>query len=109
VGSERAGRERVAGVEVAALEAAPEPGDALLRAAVRERLGRHRALGLALDAVVADRGRRAEALLHVALLEQLARAVRVVRPHAGQAVRLQLEAHRELVALRLRHAPAMLL
>src|SRR5262245_30572344 len=71
--------ERVAALELAALEAAPEPLHALLRAAVRERLGHHGPLRLPLDAVVADRSRRCEPLLHVALLEHLTRAVGVMR------------------------------
>ena len=50
--------ERVAGGDVAGLEAAPEPLDALRRRAVRELLGVHAAPGHPLDPVVADGRRR---------------------------------------------------
>ena len=51
-----------------------------------------------LDAIVADGRRSGQPLLEVALLEQAA-LVRRVRPHAGQAVGLELEPNRECVAL----------
>ena len=49
-------------------------------------------LGLLLDAVVADRRRRGQALLEVAALEDAA-VVGRAGPDAGEAVGLQLEAH----------------
>ncbi len=52
--------------------------------------------GLLLKRVVPYRGRGAEGLLDVALLE-VASSEHLVRPNAGEAVRLQLEPHRELV------------
>ena len=58
--------------------------------AVRERLGADPPRRCALNAVVADRGGCLQPLLEVALLEQAA-LVRRVPPHAGEAVRLQLE------------------
>ena len=51
-----------------------------------------------LDAVVADRRGGGQPLLEVALLEQPA-LERRVRPHAGEAVGLQLDPHRQRVAL----------
>ena len=62
----------VAHLRVAALESAVQPPHALLRRAVRERFRVHTAAGHLLDPVVADRGRRAQALLDVAGLEHVA-------------------------------------
>ena len=98
-GSEIRGREGVAGVEIAGLQAAPEPAHPLGGRAVGERVGHDPALALALDSVVADGRGGIEPLLDVALLEDLAGPVCVVCPDAGQAVRLELHAHRQLVGL----------
>src|SRR5688572_20491406 len=72
---------------------------------MRERLRHHPPLRLALQPVVADRHRGVQAFLHVARFEQIERA-RVVAPHAGVAVGLQLHAHRHAVVLGLRAAAA---
>src|SRR5688500_9188094 len=83
--------ERVARRRVAGLVAAAEPADALLARPVGERVGLDAALPLLLEPIVADRGRRAQALLHVARLEEVPlRGLR--RPDAGVAVGLELEA-----------------
>jgi hypothetical protein len=47
----------------------------------------------ALQRVVTDLRRGVERLLDVALLEHLARTLRVVRPHTGKAIGLQLQPH----------------
>ena len=62
---------------------------------MRPALRRHAALGCLLDAVVADRRRRVEGVDDVGLgeLGQEPGLHRVARPHPGEAVRLQLEAH----------------
>src|SRR5215213_2502182 len=91
-------RERVAGGRVARVEALAEPARPLRGGAVREGLGADAARRLGLDAVVADRARGGQALLEVALLEQPALVGRV-RPHAGEAVGLELLADGERVAL----------
>src|SRR5689334_18761553 len=96
-GSGAAGGEGVAGGDVAALEAGREPVDTLLRGPVGERVGYDCALGLALQAIVADRRRRPERLLDVALLEPLVTRLRVVRPDPGEAVGLELLADGEPV------------
>src|SRR5438128_9852058 len=83
--------EGVAPAQIAGLNAPREPVHALLRRAVGEGLRRHAALGLPLQPVVADRRRGAERLLHVARLEDVARAVGVIRPHPGQTVGLELQ------------------
>src|SRR5690606_3364790 len=93
--SSQGARERIALAQVAALEAAAEPAHALLGAAVGEALRRDAALGLFLQAIVADRRGRRQRRFEVALLEDLAAAVRMMRPDAGEAVGLQLHAHRE--------------
>src|SRR4051812_17174687 len=90
-------RERVARVEPSGLEPGAEPAHALGRGAVRERLGVDLAAGLVLQAVVADRGRRGDRALDVTGLEQ-ALPPGVVAPHAGEAVGLELGAHRDVVA-----------
>src|SRR5258705_9805284 len=103
--SQLCGRERVAGSDRAGPEPGHEPALALLRAAVREAVGHHVALRLALQRVIADRRRRAHGGLDVAGLEEwrLALALQVVvlepRPHAGETVGLQLDPHLDLVGL----------
>lgn len=57
----------------------------------------------ALQPVVADRACGVQAFLDIAGLEDLPRAVRMVRPDAGETIGLQLQPHREGVALRLAH------
>src|SRR5690349_10887566 len=92
--------ERVALVDVAGLEATLEPGHALRAAAVRERLGNDRALRLALQGVVADLRRRIQRRLDVARFETPPLfLLRALRPDAGQAIGLQLDAHAQRVAL----------
>ena len=54
-----------------------------------ERVGNRSPTCLPLDPVVADRGRRVEALFHVAGFEDLAGAVGVMGPDASEAVGLQ--------------------
>src|SRR5215468_131628 len=89
---------RVARVEPAGLEPGAEPAHPLRRGAMREGLGVDLASRLLLQPVVADRGRRGERLLDIAGLQQVL-APGVVAPHAGEAVGLQLGAHRDVVAL----------
>ena len=62
-GSQVVGVEGVTLFDVAGFEPFGEPADALFRGSVRERVGNHVALGLHLEAVVAETlaGRRAEA------------------------------------------------
>ncbi len=55
-----------------------------------------RDVGLLLERVVADRRRGTEGLLDVTLLE-IAASEHLVRPDAGEAVSLQLQAHGQLV------------
>ncbi len=102
---ERGGRDRIAALRVAGVEAAPDPAHALLGAPGRERLRHHAPLALLLQAVVADRRRGGQRLLDVAGLELVHRAG-VVSPHAGIAIGLQFHAHRQAVLLRRRSAPA---
>src|ERR1051325_81413 len=83
---------RVALIDVARHEAALEPSHALRGRAVRERIRRHAALRALLQPVVADGGRGADPLLEIARLEDVPRAIGVVRPDAGEAVGLELAA-----------------
>src|SRR4051794_41481543 len=68
---------------VARVEPGLEPRLAVRRAAVRERVLVHPALGLLLDRVVAHRGRRPEGLVDVATVEAVL-GERGVRPRAGE-------------------------
>src|SRR5690606_3285106 len=91
--------EGVALIEVTGVDARPEPLLALRRRAVGERVGRDLPAGAPHQTIVADgRGRR-EPLLDVARLEHLLLAVRVMRPDAGVAIRLQLHEDLEPVDL----------
>src|SRR5437868_3211953 len=83
--------EGVAPAQVAGLDPPREPLHALLARAVGEGLRRHAALRLPLQPVVADGRRGIERLLHVARLEDVARALGVVRPDAREAIGLQLQ------------------
>src|SRR5690606_10006102 len=95
-GCRRSRAERVAVLDVTALEPAFEPLPALRRRAVRERLGLDPTAAHLLDPIVPDRRGGAQALLDVAGLEQAALAGRVT-PDPRETVRLQLHPHRERV------------
>src|SRR4029453_4407545 len=83
--------ERVALARVAGVEAALEPGHALLGRAVRELLRHDAAVAELLQAIVADGGRRAQRFLEIARIQLHGAARRaawlrgVVAPHAGIA------------------------
>src|SRR5205814_5959243 len=82
----------VAGRQITALVASGEPLLALLGRPMRERIGRHAALRLLLNPIVANCRRRIERLRNVGgtgLLE-IARLHGMVGPHAGETVRLEL-------------------
>ena len=65
-----------------------------------EGLRYHTTLALLLQPIVADRRSRGQCLFGVAWLELLHR-VRVMAPHAREAIGLQLEAHGERIELSL--------
>src|SRR5512139_3221959 len=98
--------ERVALGEAAAGVAALEPALALRTAAVGEAVGHDLALAAPLQRVVADLRGGVHRLFQVALLEPVLAALRVVRPHAGETVGLQLDANGDGVHLRLADTPA---
>src|SRR5262249_18464692 len=75
--------EGVALVEVAAVEAAAEPGHALLGRAVGECLRIDSPLRLLLDAIVPNRRRRIQRLLDLVRVVELIAGCGVVGPHAG--------------------------
>src|SRR6516164_3763313 len=89
----------VALVDVPRLEPRHEPAGALLRGAVGEGVGHHVALGLPLQPVVADGRGSLHRCLHVARFDEVPRFLRVMRPHAGKAIGLQLDPHLDLVGL----------
>jgi hypothetical protein len=64
-----------------------------------EGIRHHFAAGLPLQGVVADGGGGVQGRFHVAVFNDVARAVGVVGPDAGEAVGLQLQPHRQGVAL----------
>src|SRR6185436_12748581 len=86
-------------LRISGIEAAPEGAHPLLGSSVGEGVGHHPALHLLLQPIVADGVRRGERLLEVARAELPHRA-RVVSPHAGIAIGLQLVAHRSLGGFR---------
>src|SRR5688572_24864414 len=86
--------ESVARGGVARTQARREPALPIGRGAVRERVGRHRTPGAALQSVVANGSRRGQAFFDVAGLEHAHGLIRVIGPDAGEAVGLQL--HRDL-------------
>src|SRR5262249_29602458 len=96
-------REGVARVEGAGAEAATEPFGTLRRRAVGKAIGRDAAGRHALQPIVADRGGRLQSFIDVAGLELHLTTIgaaglrRSVSPDAGQAVGLQLEAHRQRI------------
>src|SRR5271169_1923043 len=92
-------RERVAGLDVAALQARGQPLLALRRRAVGEAVGHGVAARGGLQAVVADRRRGRHRLLDVAGLENLPFLISVGRPDAGEAIGHQFDAYRECVRL----------
>src|ERR1043166_3261285 len=100
-GLKRGGRERIAVLRPAGIQAALEPAHALRGRAVREGLRHHAPLRLFLQTVVADRRRGVERLGDIARIELVHRAG-VVSPYAGIAVGLELHAHRGAVLLGLR-------
>src|SRR5437667_6656191 len=89
--------ESVALAQIARIESHLEPAHSLLGGAVREGLRDGVALRPLLDLVVADGGGGAQPFLEIARLEQVA-LLREESPYAGVAVRLQLQAHRQVVA-----------
>src|SRR5690242_2203425 len=103
------GRKRVAAVDRAVLKAGVEPAHALLGRAVGEAVGHHHAARLALQAIVADRRGGLERGVDVAGFEERLLLLLAVRPYAGEAVGLQLDAHLHAVRLGLRHGVLLLL
>src|SRR5580700_8146995 len=99
----RSVRERVAVVDVAALEAGGQPFLALRGRSVGEAVGHGVAAGGGLQPVIADRLRRRQRPLDIARLEDFPFVVRVVGPHAGQAIGLQFDPDGQRVGLGLAH------
>src|SRR5581483_3129361 len=77
-------------------EPALEPAEPLGRRSMGEGLRAHRAGRCFLEPVVSHSGRRIQALFSITLLEQ-ALLRRVVPPHAGEAISLQLQPDRRAV------------
>src|ERR1700731_2929810 len=96
---QRTRRDRIAGRDLAAVEAVGEPALALLRRAVGEGVGHDVALHLLLQPVVADRGRGLQGLVDVAGIEEMMLLLGAVRPYAGETIGLQLDTHLKLVRL----------
>src|SRR3984957_3636549 len=96
---QRTRRQRIAARNLAAVEASQEPALALFRRAVGEGVGHDVALHLFLQPVVADRGGGLQRLVDVARLKEVVLLLGAVRPHAGEAVGLQLDSHLKLVGL----------
>jgi len=91
--------ERIAGLRISRLQAAAKPLGAHLRRTVGPGFRRHIPLCFPLQGVIADRCGRRKTFIHVSGLEQPAIPIRRMAPHAGEAVSLQFEAHRQCVDL----------
>src|SRR5579863_1284826 len=96
---QRTRRERITGRNVAALEPVHEPALALFGCAVRERVRHRVALGLFLQAVVADGRSGLQRFVDVAGIEEIMFLLRTVRPDSRQTVGLQFDAHLDRVGL----------
>src|ERR1700689_1169218 len=98
-GLPRSIRERVARLDVAALQARGQPLLAHCRGAVGEAVGHGVAARGGLQPVVADRRRGRHRLLDVAGLEDLPLLIGMVGPNAGEAVGLELDPDRQRIGL----------
>ena len=88
-------------LEIARLQPASEPADALLARAVRERIGDDIPARLLLQLIVADRCGSLHRCLDIAPLQDLPRAIGMMGPHPRQKIGLQLQPHREFIRFRL--------
>src|SRR5712691_8837467 len=96
----RRGRERVAGLFRSLLHAVVEPALTLLGGAMREAVGHHPALRTPLQRVVANRRGGAQRGLDITGLQQMPTLIGLVRPDAGEAIGLQLDADLDAICLR---------
>ena len=64
-----------------------------------ERVRHNIALHLFLQTIVADCGRRLQRLIDIAGIEEIVFLLSTIGPHASEAIRLQFDAHLELVRL----------
>jgi hypothetical protein len=79
-------RKCIALLQVAAFDAAAKPPHPLLGAAVRETLGHDVALRPLLHSIVADLGSGVQPFFDVSLLQDVALAMRMIRPDPGEAI-----------------------
>src|SRR5690606_2337933 len=97
------GIKRITLLEVARLEALPEPSHALFRRTVGKRVRGNIALRLHLQPVIANRACRADRFFKIARSQHILGLLCMVRPHAGKEIGLQLQAYRQFVILFLAH------
>src|SRR6516164_3040525 len=95
---------RVATCNLPRFQSGNEPAGALLRSTVREGIGHHLSLDLPLQPIIANGRRRLHCRFYVAGFDELPLFLGVVRPHAGKAVRLQLDPYLQLISVDLVHA-----
>src|SRR6202048_1444459 len=93
------GLERLSTRHCTVFETAAEPHLPLCAGAVGEALRADRAASHLLDAIVTHRSRRLQTGVDIRFMDDVA-LLRAVRPHTGEAVRLQLQVGGEVVALR---------
>src|SRR5262245_1274827 len=93
-------RKCVAALRRSLLHAGVEPALALLGCAMCEAIRHHPALRAPLQRVVTDRGGGAQRGLDVAGLQQMPALVGLVRPHACEAIGLQLDPDLDAVCFR---------
>src|SRR5689334_6673753 len=92
--------EGVALANVTALQATFQPVGSHRRRTMSPGLRHGIATRLLLNLVIADRGGRAQSLLDVTRLEQMAVTIGVIRPHPSETVGLELGLHRKRIAIR---------
>src|SRR5262245_26319156 len=102
--SELRGVEGVAGVELSRSQPGHEPAGALRRGAMGEGVGYDIALALPLQPVITDGRGGLQSGLDVAGLDEVPSLLRVMRPYAGEAIGLQLDADLDAVGVGPVHA-----
>lgn len=85
------GAKCIAGADIALFEAAFKPGDALRGTAVRKAVRHHVTLRLFLDAVIPDGAGGIQSFFNIAGFQNISFLVGLMRPHAREAIRLQLQ------------------
>ena len=101
--------EGIAAVNLPRPQPGHEPARALFRRPMGESVGHHITLTPPLQPIVADGGCRLHGSFDIARFDEPPLFLRVVRPHPGKAVGLQLNSNLQLIALNRVHTALRLL